>query len=124
MAKSKPKPPQYVADPAHRFLDCKLFHHKKHTNACVNLRGRRICRVNCKPFFDWAKSNPETVVAVVSQMEKQIITFHKEQHSEYTNILENVVPKGDFICEFCAKVFQREKALLRHKLKKHKRESR
>jgi hypothetical protein len=80
--------------------------------------------VNCKPFFDWAKNNPECVVNTVKQMEKQIVIFHKEQRSEYTNILENVVPKGDFICEFCAQVFQREKALARHRKKKHGRELR
>lgn len=118
------KPPPYQSDKAHSFLSCELFAHKKHTAACISLRGRRVCRQNCKPFFEWARANPESVVATAKYFEPAILKFHKEVKSEYTNIMENIMPKGDFMCKYCGQVYQKEKVLERHLNKKHKREVR
>lgn len=119
----KKKPP-YIGDPRHKNLFCKLYEHQKNTVACVNLRGRRVCRANCAPFFEWANDNHDAVVETANYMKKPILEHLKQQRSEYTNILENVLPKGNHVCEHCGLAFKRPKALERHLKRKHKRELR
>ena len=108
----------------YKFLHCPLMHHLKHTHACVALRAKRVCRENCKDFFEWAKENEPTVQAVVEKHEKSIQSHLASQglSCDRQGLIQNVMPKGDHICEYCGKAFKVEGRLKGHREKKHKRQ--
>lgn len=123
----------------HKTLNCELYLHMKHTQACISLRGKRICRRNCKEFFNWVKEKEEVVKEALLKYEKPIRHYLKYKDpykalKEHTSpsgevrarktiedLMANVMPKGDIICDFCGRPYSSEKRLQLHIRKKHRR---
>ena len=108
----------------YKILHCPLFLHQKHTHACIALRAKKVCRVNCPGFFEWVKDNEETVQAVVKKHEAPIKSYlaRHELPNGPEDIIGNIMPKGEHICEFCGKAFKVEGRLKTHREKKHRRQ--
>ena len=121
MVKKKAAEPAKVLP--YKMFHCPLFLHQKHSHACVALRAKKVCKVNCRDFFEWAKENEETVKAVVTKHEASI-RRHLKQHElpSDVDLNESVMPRGENICEYCGKAFKTEGRLKSHEKKKHKRQ--
>jgi hypothetical protein len=107
----------------YKYLHCPLFLHQKNTHACVDLRAKRICKINCRDFFEWAKENEETVKAVITKHEASIRRHLKQRGlPDDAELIKSVMPRGENICEHCGKAFKTEGRLKSHEKKKHKRQ--
>lgn len=103
-------------------LSCPLFQHMKHTDACTVLRAKGVCKVNCLQYFTFALENKQTVESII-QKHEITIQAHRDKHGlkEITDLVSEVLPAGENLCEFCGKAFKAQGHLARHVQKKHKR---
>lgn len=107
----------------YKIFHCPLFLHQKHSHACVALRAKRICRMNCAEFFEWSKQNEETIKEIVKRHEAPIRDHLKRYELPFSgDLIESVMPKGENICEYCGKPFKTKGRLDGHLNKKHKRQ--
>ena len=107
----------------YKILHCPLFLHQKHSHACIALRAKGVCKVNCKDFFEWAMKNEETIKEILNKHESAIRSYRKSKEIDsQASLLEAVMPKGGKICDFCGKAFKTEGRLKGHRERKHKRQ--
>lgn len=120
----KPQKPKVKKEATpYKILHCPLFQHQKHSHACIVLRAKRVCRINCADFFEWANQNEETIKEVIGKHETVIRSHLKSYDLDSgSNLIGNVMPKGENICEYCGKAFKVKGRLEGHKKKKHKRQ--
>ena len=123
MAKTKVGDPRSEPRPIpHRTLHCQLFQHQKHSDACIVLRAKGVCRSQCGEFFNFANEHKEAVANIISK-HLPAITDHRRRHklNPDENLLAYVMPKGECICKHCGKSFVQEVRLDKHIKQKHKR---
>jgi hypothetical protein len=103
-------------------LACPLFQHQKHTDACTVLRAKGVCRVNCHGYFEFANHNPEAIQDVIKKHEAVIQNHRKKYELKIvTDLVAEVMPAGENLCEYCGKAFKAKGRLESHVRKKHKR---
>ena len=100
----------------YKILHCRKCLHWKRSEACIALRAKKVCREDCKGFFEWAKEN-ENLIKEVVEKNKGAILNHLKTTVSTEDLMVNVMPHGDHICEFCGKAFKLAKGLEKHKRK-------
>lgn len=78
--------------------------------------------MNCAQYFTWAKENEESIKRVVDKYRPQIMHHLKLEGSRHTDPMRNVLPQGDYVCDFCSKPFKHKTRLKKHVKLKHRRE--
>lgn len=111
-----------VEKPVHaKTFFCPLFEHQKHADVCAVLRAKKICRVNCGQYFQWAQENKPLVETVVAKHRGSIAAHLKQPRVTVKELMGVVIPSGENICEFCGKPFKHVGRLKSHLKKKHRR---
>jgi hypothetical protein len=120
--KTKIEEKQIEAKKQNTVFFCPLFEHYKQVDVCTYLRAKRLCKFQCQQYFKWSRENKEQIEKSVAEHQVKVLDYlHKKGDLTHDDLMKNIMPEGDYICEHCGRAYKTERKLQLHAKRKHKR---